>query len=275
MNSQIGLKVFILASFLSASVSVGAVVTWTGLGDGVSWADGDNWDSTLTPTVADDLVFTNLVDPGGLIGFSGSDNFSKSLTFNAGFAANTLTVDTGSPNLQLNGNLSNNSVNAVAFEITVSSWTAGQTWSGNLNFKSAVNLFRSDTLAGRSVTLDTGTINFSGTANVNFSVTGAAAYSSLAVTGNGTVNYSGATLNFNSGSYTAMAGNVFDFTTGSFTGASIGSLPSIDSGATWDSSQLLSNGILTAVAVPEPTTWVLMGLSLPVLVVVRRRVCKG
>ena len=55
---MIRLIVFLLISgiILTASSAAAAEKTWSAAGDGINWADDDNWSSSVAPTSVDDVL---------------------------------------------------------------------------------------------------------------------------------------------------------------------------------------------------------------------------
>jgi hypothetical protein len=82
-------------AWAGTSVGLGAAITWIGAGDGISWADTNNWAGGVNPGLADDVVITsgvgtNVVISSGTISVK-SVQCSRAFTISGG----SLTVTDG------------------------------------------------------------------------------------------------------------------------------------------------------------------------------------
>lgn len=216
--------------------------TWNNGAEDQLWSSGQNWSSGAAPgTNATVQISTQpagdaiVIDVGSLTLTSWTFNSSLTNSFDvvAAGAADSLTIT---------GGITNNDEANHSFLLPVSAGGAA-TWNGPLAFRNIVNI----DLAAITVVES---VNFTG--SVNLSITNASTYGRFL--GAGVVDFTGAAVNF-AGTYTGVAGDVFDFSTGTFTGATLNfaSLPTLSNGLTWNTSQFVSQGILT-VEVPEPST---------------------
>jgi len=153
------------------------------------------------------------------------------------------------------------------FDIAVSAGTGTIAWDGPLNFKNIVN-------AGTKQISLSGGVTFTN-ATININISSLSSFGQFNVLG-GAVVFSGTNIiNLSGGTFSAYAaGNSFDFTTGDFSGVSLANviLPTLSGGLVWNTSNFLTQGILTVSAVPEPATYaVLLGLAVLGFGAVRRR----
>lgn len=158
--------------------------------------------------------------------------------------------------LAVTGAITNNSAFMAPFSLPV---TAGgnAVWSGPLAFSANVSFGISQiTLANAA--------SFSGSA-IEFNIVDAFTYGRFL--GAGTATVTGVTLNIGS-TYTGSSGDVFDLTSGNFSGATLGSLPALTGGLTWDTTNFLANGTLSVV--PEPSSGMLLFLGAGMGLAMRR-----
>ena len=85
------MKSFIMIGMLGSAVAAsGALITWNGDGDGISWTDGDNWDLNQVPAAADNIVIN-----------SATVDFNT--TFSSSLANGQVVIDLNSSQLNLTG----------------------------------------------------------------------------------------------------------------------------------------------------------------------------
>jgi hypothetical protein len=216
------------------------------------WIDADNW-STGVP-ISTSAVEIGVQPTGGILNMAGAGDGSgtvtmASLDFSASLGGDVDFMGTGTEMLEVNGAISNSSAFNVTFSIPVLS-VASAVWSGPMLFQDLVMV---DT---KTITL-TGTAIFAAT--LDFNIVDAVTFGRLSDSGSamffGTITVGG--------SYTGNLGDTFDLTSQSFSGATLGWLPDLDPGLTWDSSNFLTDGTLTVV--PEPTTGLLISVGLTAL----------
>jgi hypothetical protein len=253
-------------SFISGAVALACVIassavaqtTWTGAGDAVDWSNADNWSNGL-PSSSNAVIFDSSTGATGLF----EDYTVSSITF-TGAAGSDLIIGVGGAAVTVNAGITNNTAATPDFQLVVSAGNANSTWNGPLKFSNIVNL------GTRQITIvDSAT--FSGSA-INIDINSATVYGRFL--GAGVTNFQpgpdGIKINFG-GSFTGFtAGQSFDFTTGTFTGATLGTLPTLSNGLSWDISQFSSQGILS-VAIPEPSTWAALAGFLVLGVAAQRR----
>jgi hypothetical protein len=228
----------------SSSIGLLAQTTWTDGGGDASWSNTTNWSNGVPGTTTDVIIGTS---PGAeLIGLdTGGGITIKSLTFNAGLSTFSF-VTLGAETLTVNGSITNNTLTGVSFKFDSAVFVgAASTWTGPLQFANNVGV------GVNSVTLS-GSTSFNSGINLNFDITNASTYGRFL--GSGTATVVGATININ-GAYTGVSGDTFDFTTGNFSGATLGLLPTLSGGLVWNTSNFLTQGILSVSAVPEPATY--------------------
>lgn len=239
------------ASFMAAQTTI-----WNdGAGD-QTWSVPANWSNGVPgPTTA---VQIGTQPTGNQIGIDTGATIIGSLAFNNTLTANVdITAFTPSDTLQVNGAITNNSGFSASISLSFFAG-ASSVWSGPLQFTNLA------TIGTNQITLSNA-ITFSGT-NLNFDITNASTYGRFL--GAGTATVTGVTINIG-GAYAGVANDTFDLTSGNFTGATLGTLPTLGGGLTWDTTNFLTNGTLTVV--PEPTTWALLAGSLTTVMIFRRR----
>ena len=245
---------------LAATLSMAHAQTiWNNGGDTFSWSDGANWSTGAQPVSGADIQIgttqpsynTVIVDTSGAVTVG---NF----TFSGGLSSTVDVTASSVETLKVNGAITNSSSFTDIFSLPVTAG-ASAVWSGLLIFSNNVNIGTTQITLANPIT-------FSGT-NINFDITTMATYGRFI--GAGTATVSGETINIGS-TYTGVIGDTFDLTSGNFSGATLGSLPVLTTGK-WDSSTFLTNGQLSVVPVPEPTTWALLAGSLTTVMVFRRR----
>ncbi|MFA6287185.1 MAG: PEP-CTERM sorting domain-containing protein [Opitutaceae bacterium] len=236
---------FYFSLMLSFAISLTAQTTnlWTDGGGGdPSWSNTANWSLNNVPGSSTDVQIA--VQPSaGLIGIDTGATIIKSLTFN-----NTLTGSFSfelalGDTLQINGAITNNSGFNQSFNLPVNAG-ASATWLGPLTYSNIVNV------GTNTITLSGGSA-FAGS-DLNFDITNVSTYGHFL--GSGTATVTGVTINIG-GSYAGSSGDTFDFTTGNFSGATLGSLPTLSGGLAWNTSSFLSSGLLSVAAIPEPSAY--------------------
>lgn len=157
----------------------------------------------------------------------------------------------GAEQLTVNGSIANSSSFQDEFGLTLN---AG----ANATYAGGSGGLRFDFLNVNTKTIGTsGSVLIGSGGTLVFDINSLSTFGSI-----GSINASGATINV-AGTYTGHAGDSFDLTSGSFTGATLGSLPTLTGGLTWNTSQFTSQGILTVV--PEPSTYALLALGMLLL----------
>lgn len=253
-NSFLSIAIAVLFSTIAASAQ-----TWDGGGDATYW-DGDfgaeNWDSDVIPSSTNVIFNTNAGDTGVFEAIT-----ITSLTFSSN-VTNAATVITAGGSLTVNNAITNNSIATQSFDIGVSAGSGTIAWDGPLNFKSIVN-------AGvRQVSLS-GNITFTNS-TINLNINSLASYGRFNVVG-GSVTFSGTTrINLNEGTFSAYAaGNTFDFSNGNFSGATLGNLPALSGGLTWDTSNFTTAGIISVI--PEPSSYAALVGAMALCLSARRK----
>jgi len=242
------------ASLILSQIANAQLTVWTdGAADQV-WSTAANWSAGVpTPTSA---VQIGTQPTGDQIGIETGATTVASFTFNNSLTGTVDITAFGADSLTVSGAITNNSASTASFSLAT---TAGATatWTGPLTFSNIVNI------GTNQITLS-GPIAFSGTF-LNFDITNLSTYGRFLGAGTATVT---STINIG-GSYTGVVGNTFDLTTGNFSGATLGTLPTLTPGLSWDTSTFLANGTLTVI--PEPSTWLLIGIGLAGVIFFRRR----
>lgn len=259
MNFAHSLKLF----SLTLPIATYAQTVWIDGGGDASWSNSSNWSSGVPTSTSQVQIGTQ--PTADLIGIdTGSiTNTVASFTFNNTLTGPITVLPLATETLTVTGAITNNSGFTHSFQVQVDAG-GNATWSGPLNFQNIVNI------STRSISLS-GNLTFSGPA-LNFDITSALVYGRFL--GAGTTNVSGVTVNIG-GSYSGNAGDTFDLTTSNFTGATLGTLPTLSGGLTWNTSQFLSQGILTVSAIPEPAMAAsLLALGAVGFVATRRRLRK-
>jgi len=254
----------ILALVAGITPLVGQTVWTDGSGGDPSWSNTANWSTAVVP-VSTTNVQISTQPSVGLIGIDTGATIIASLTIDSGITSFSFESALGDT-LQV-GSITNNSGQNITFNLPVFAGAATQTWTGPLAFNNIVDIStRSVTLAGAS--------DFNGS-DLTFAINNATTFGRFL--GTGTADVTGVTINIGTSlanGFSFAGGQSFDFTTGSFAGATlnVASLPVLTGGLTWNTSQFLSSGILTVVsAVPEPSTCALMIGSIALGAVALRR----
>jgi hypothetical protein len=224
--------------------------TWTNGGNDASYSDTANWSTGAVPTSTSNVQI-GAQPTANIIGIdTGSNVTVASFTFNSSLTASVQVVPNTTEQLSVNGAITDSSSYQDQFAITVNAG-ANATYTGGsagLQF-SLLNINTQNILTVNSVAVaSSGTLVFDINSLSSYGTVG-----SLAV--------SGATINV-LGSYTGHAGDSFDLTTGNFSGATLGTLPTLSAGLQWNTSNFISQGLLTVQAVPEPSTFALFALGL-------------
>lgn len=232
----------LVAIFSNAS----AQTIWTDGAQDQMWSTSSNWSAGVpTSTLA---VQIGAQPTGDQIGIdTGAATTVASFAFNNTLTASVDIAPFGSETLQVNGAITNNSAFTDSFSLPVYVG-ANATWSGSLSFASLVNV------TTYQLTL-INTVSFAPGSSLNFDITNTTTYGRFL--GSGTATVTGLTISIG-GTYRGVQGDTFDFTSGNFFGATLGTLPTLDAGLAWNTSNFSSAGILTVMAVPEPTSLALL-----------------
>jgi len=229
---------------------------WTDGGGDQLWSTGANWSPGVPINSSNVQIGTQ--PTGDQIGVDTGTTTVASFVFNNTLTAATdITTLSSTDTLQINGAITNSSSFTNSFSLQV---IAGATavWTGPLAFTNIVNIGVFQITLANAIT-------FSGP-SLNFDITNATIHGRFL--GAGTATVTGATINIG-GAYTGVANDTFDLTSGNFSGATLGTLPTLGGGLTWNSSNFLTNGTLTVV--PEPSTWALLAGSLTTVMIFRFR----
>ena len=255
------MKIIKLSIFLAATAMLStlqAQTTWNNNGDTFSWSDGGNWSTGLQPVTGATIQIgvqpsynQIVVDTSGAVTVA---SFAFNNTLSDVVEVSASTVET----LQVNGAITNSSASTDTFSLPVTAG-ASSVWSGPLIFSNNVNIGTTQITLANAIT-------YSGS-NLNFDITNATTYGRFL--GAGTATVTGVTINIG-GAYAGVASDTFDLTSGNFSGATLGTLPTLGVGLTWNTSNFLTTGVLTVV--PEPATWALLAGGLTTMLVFRRRV---
>ena len=255
MKNAITIGLFGLFILLTSSF---AQTIWTdgGLGD-QSWINSANW-SAGVPTSSSAVQIGTQPTGDAIAVDTGGPTTVASFTFNSSLTTVVEIAAAGFETLQVNGAITNNSTFTDTFSLPVTAG-ASATWKGPLSFTA-------QTVLGTNQITLSNAISF--TNSLSFDITNTTTYGRFLGSGNATV--TGATINIG-GTYAGNSGDTFDLTTGTFAGATIGTLPTLSNGLSWNSSTFLTNGVLTVTGVPEPATWALLTASLTTVMILRRR----
>jgi len=231
-------------AFFATCVAMAQSVWSDGAGD-QTWSTPGNWQGNAVPTSVTNVQI-GTQPTGDQIGVDTGSTTIASLAFNSSLTgASTITGFQSSDTLTVNGAITNNSSATQGFLLPIFAG-ASATWSGSLTYGSNVGI------GANQITL-AGTNAFSGL-NLNFDITNTSTYGNFIVSGTATFT-SNVHININS-SYVFVGGETFDFTSGSFGSATIGTLPTLTAGLSWNTSSFISSGVLSVVsAIPEPSAY--------------------
>lgn len=253
-------KILILAAVVICNSLQGASVSWTNAGDGLIWDTAGNWSSSGVPTGTDDVSIStapsvnnaapDFVGKRVIALTNGGENNIQSISFANALSGSVLIVGASAESLVVGGNISNGSAFNQEFALPVEIKAAvNPTISGALNFS---NKFSTGV---QTATFATGA-NVTFSSVLVFTIVDTTSFGKFSGSGF-TSNMAGVRIDISGPSFTGSLGNTFDFTTGNFNNATLGSLPTLtDTNLAWNTSQFLSSGILTVVsAIPEPSTY--------------------
>lgn len=258
----------LLASATIAALAgpLAAQTVWLDTAGDALWSNANNWSAGVPINSSAVQIGTQPSLDVGFGSFIGLDtgnivNTVASLTFNNTLTGSLTIYPLATETLTVTGTINNNSGFTQQFDVQVEAGGNG-TWTGPLQFKNILNI------GLRSVTLSD-SISVTGS-NLNFDINSLSSYGRFL--GSGSASVSGVIISV-AGSYVGNLGDSFDLTSSNFSGATIGSLPTLTGGLMWDTSAFLSSGLLTVTtAVPEPATWAtLAGLAAMGTVACRRR----
>ncbi len=165
-------------------------------------------------------------------------------------AASTVQAGSGEI-LTVNGAISNLSSFNQDFTLSVDSG-ANATYAGG-----SAGLTFSQLIVGSDDINTTGLVDIS--AGLTFTINSLSSYGQI-----GSVDVAGATINIGGG-YTGHYGDTFDLTSGNFASATLGSLPTLSAGLSWDTSDFLTDGVIEVV--PEPSFFALLTMGLGFLAI--------
>jgi hypothetical protein len=267
-------KFLVLTAAVLSTTVMADTASWINTGDGLIWDTPENWSSGSVPTGITDVSISstpalNNASPDfvgqRVIALTNNDiNSIQSINFTNALTGSVSIVGAAAESLAIGGNISNTSAFSQTFALPVEV-SANSTVSGSLNFS---NQFSTGI---KTVTLASGAnVTFSNV--IVFTINSVSSFGKFSGSGF-TSNMTGATINISGTSFTGSLGNSFDFTTGNFTNATLGTLPTLTAGLAWNTSQFISSGILTVVsAIPEPSTYAaLLGVLVLGLAASRKR----
>ena len=217
----------------SFTVSPASQTTWDNGGGDSSWVDPSNW--SLGVPVSSSGVAIGTQPTGNFIRVNtGGPATIATLTFNNTLSAGVALLPNSGETLLVNGAITNSSAEAETFTIPVVSGASALYTGGILGLKFG------------QLTVNTNNVTTSGLVSVSqtltFTINSASSYGKI-----GSITATSATININ-GSYKGAAGDSFQLTLGNFSGATLGTLPTLTVGLNWNTSNFLSKGILSVVS---------------------------
>jgi hypothetical protein len=214
--------------------------------------------------------------------------FTGASATSLGSAANGVSLTASGTTLQLNnsGTLAmGGAISTVSSSSVVLNNTGAATISLGTTIASGANLTGTGSLLGGTVTVNGGIapgISGIGTISIVNLILGSTATTTMKldrsagqnadlISASGSVTDGGSLVINNTGA-SLLSGDSFNLFDGTLSGtfASI-SLPTLDAGLNWDTSQLYSTGIISVIPTPEPTTATLLGGSVILGLLARRR----
>ena len=245
------LILFSLFCIAASGIAVHAQDVWNNGGNDSTWSNTANWSQNAVPTTTSTVTIgtqptgnTIGVDTGATTigGFSFSNSLTGSVEVEGFNAFDSLTV---------NGAISNlSTTKSDQFQLPVTAG-ANATYAGGFGLQF-------ETLSVDDSTIGTsGSVSMLSGGQLIFDIDSSTVYGSIS-----SISASGATIEIG-GTYTGHAGDTFHLTTGNFAGATIGDLPTLSAGLTWNTSAFLSSGTLTVV--PEPSSGGYIAISLAAL----------
>ena len=211
------------------------------------------------------VIFDTVLPPGSpaSVTLSGSTDIN-SLTFASGVTTNIAFNSDGSPGTEIlleTGGITNNtngsgSISSPTFNLQVtmggsSAFTGG---TGALIFNSILNV-------GVNTLTTSGAVNITNNGQLILGIGDDATIGTYGnITGNSVNISTGGVVTISIlGAYQGNFGDVFSFNTAGFTNATLDTLPTLGSGLQWDSTDFITQGMLTVV--PEPSPITLLGLA--------------
>jgi hypothetical protein len=261
MKSNIFSSLLLLLSFSIAAHADST--TWndgdsTGAGFGL-YSDSANWSNGVPTTTSDVVIGTMLgIDNTILLDTGGST--IGSLTFANSLNTGVMIVPGSGDQLTINGNITNSSLFQDTFQDVVNAG-ANATYTGGaagLQIENTLNVSHFNIATSGSVVVASGN-------TLVFDVNSLSSYGKI-----GSIGVNGDDIAIE-GSYKGNAGDVFNLTTGNFSGATLDPLPVLSPGLFWNTSSFLADGVLTVEAVPEPSTYALLLVGGLVLLGLRKR----
>ncbi len=244
----------LLSLFLMTGVGRAQTI-WDDAAGDASYSDPGNWIGNAVPAASGaNIIIGTLQSGGNIVGI----NTAGDVTVNSWTFASTLSLgpavqvfnDGSGQQLTLTGagGITNASTLANEFDLVVNAGAnmALNGGGGGLFFQSALDINTHNVTTSGTVTVDPGQ-------DLIFDIGSSSNYGKI-----GAIVATGTTIQIVGDNYTAQAGDTFDFTTGNFNGATLEDLPSLPAGLNWDTSQFISEGVLTVQGVPEPSTYALL-----------------
>jgi hypothetical protein len=262
--------IYLLAcSILLLTGTSHAQFIWNDAAGDSFYSDPGNWvGNTAPPATGADIVIGTMQNGDNIVGIDTAGNVTvNSWTFAAtlnGLSTPVQVLNDGSGQqltITSAGGITNSSNLQNEFDVVVNAG-ANTTFNGGttgLNFQNALNISHFNVTT-------TGTVTIAPGQDLIFDINNTSTYGKV-----GSVITTGVIIQVVGNSYTAHAGDTFDLTSASFTGAILGTLPTLSAGLVWDTSGLFSSGVLTVDAVPEPSTYALLLGGFVLLVLHKRR----
>ena len=266
---KIGLAAFLMLSWGPDKSAATTTTDWTnsGGGDGYDWTDGGNWTGGVPSFSTDVIIDVQPIGNSGVgappnlifVNNGGAPVMADNLTFGSDLTAGIDVTNQGGEVLEVAGAITNDSSFVQTFSIPVDVTGTGTiTYTGGAGAMSGLSF--NDLHVNLANITTTGSVAVQGLLLFTINSDSAGGFGTI-----GPITTSSTTTISVGGNYTGAAGNFFQLSTGSLTGATIStlpeSLPNLSAGLVWVTS-LIQKGILFV----EPTTGNIInsGVILPI-----------